>query len=149
MAKNATSKNNTEILIQKHSEKGRVVVDGRVLGLVEKLLDNGTKLFLGRAYAFKLTKPAEEGESGHERDLKEIKQDLSLSLDEEMLHNSLDDSVAWGSIQGELQETLNKLPTKVGRELLHEVKECCCLCDEATEISQDVGKSRTLDVMQI
>lgn len=137
------NKDNTTILIKKYSDKGRVVVDGRVLGTgVGKTLNNGSKIFLGRAYALKLTMPLLEDDNGNNgnapvKSTTHAHSSLSLEgLDDEW--NALEDSVAWCSIQGQLQETLSLLTEKRGRELLEEVKECCKLCDEATEISNDV-----------
>lgn len=111
-----------------HSEIGRVVVNGKLLKEDERLqLHNSDKLYLGRAYALKLSLPNESSGEHH-----------SLSLDglgDECA--ALEDSPSWKSLQMYLDSVLMQMDEQEGRELFTSVKEGCKLCDEANEISTE------------
>merc|ERR1719171_2642230 len=122
-----TNTGNTELTIEKTGSGGRVVVNGKLVQDGEsRQLHHNDKIFLGRAYALKLTMPCHAAGEEEEH--------LSLEgLEDEW--SALEDSPSWSGLQMYLAQVLRQMPAEQAKKLFDDVKEGCKLCDEANEIS--------------
>jgi len=120
---------NVEVTIEKVSQTGRLCVNGKLLHEGEsRQLRNGDRLYLGRAYAFKVVIPLDNTSPD----------DQGLSLDglqEEW--SAIEDSQSWVSLQEYLTQVLAQIPNDQAHKLADEMKKGCELCDEANEISME------------
>ena len=63
-------------------------------------------------------------------------------LEEEM--EALDDSEGWQGISVRVEEVMQQLPPKQGKELFESVRNACKLADEITEITRECRKGSGL-----
>eukprot|EP00746_Dinoflagellata_sp_MGD_P090785 gnl/MRDRNA2_/MRDRNA2_35885_c0_seq1.p1 gnl/MRDRNA2_/MRDRNA2_35885_c0~~gnl/MRDRNA2_/MRDRNA2_35885_c0_seq1.p1 ORF type:complete len:1050 (+),score=220.73 gnl/MRDRNA2_/MRDRNA2_35885_c0_seq1:253-3150(+) len=126
------NKGNTNLTITKIKKKGRVVINGKLLNKGNVMnLNHNDKIFLGRAYALKLTLPA-AASAEKEDDLA----GLGLQgLDDEWA--ALDHSPSWAAVQMFLDQILGRMPRDQAKKLFEDVKEACKLCDEANDITEE------------
>lgn len=122
---------NNQLTLRKLGSQGRVNVNGRLVSDDgSETLNHNDKLYLGRAYALKLTVPLLAAIHGDD--------EVGLSLEGlEDEWSALDDSPSWGNIQMHLDEALRQMPRQQATGLFDDVRNGCKLCDEANEISEE------------
>jgi len=132
-----TNTGNTEVIIEKMAVAGRVCVNGKLIKPGEpRTLHHGDKLYLGRAFALKLTMPL-DSQGAH------ADEGLTLEgLEDEM--SALDDSQSWAGLQMYLDQVLSQMPQEQARKLFDDVKLGCKICDEANEVTSECRPNECL-----
>lgn len=123
------NKDNANLVVEKNGKTGRVVLNGKLLQEGQRqTLHHNDKIFLGRAYALKLTVPL-DAKGDHD-------QCLSLEgLEDEW--SALEDSPSWCALQMYLEQILRQMAPESAKKLFNEVREGCKMCDEANEITDE------------
>eukprot|EP00746_Dinoflagellata_sp_MGD_P011368 gnl/MRDRNA2_/MRDRNA2_123805_c0_seq1.p1 gnl/MRDRNA2_/MRDRNA2_123805_c0~~gnl/MRDRNA2_/MRDRNA2_123805_c0_seq1.p1 ORF type:complete len:1154 (-),score=244.37 gnl/MRDRNA2_/MRDRNA2_123805_c0_seq1:90-3503(-) len=125
------NENNELIFIERCTEEGRLVLNGRLLKMgVRTQMNHGDKIFLGRAYALKLQLPLDP------KATKPKEEHLTLEgLSDEIA--ALEESPSWVSLQMYLDSIIQQMDRAEGERLFSEVRESCKLCDEANEMTAE------------
>jgi len=121
---------NATVTVERLSEAGRVCINGRLLLPGEvKELHSGDRVYVGRAFAFRLKIPLSNNQNQEELSGCNV-------MEEECA--ALDDSLSWNSLQEYLEQVLAQMPEDHAQDLFQEIRRGCKLCDEANEITAEL-----------
>lgn len=131
------NKGNVELFIEKLSAAGRVCVNGKILHESEpQELHDGDKVYVGRAYALKVTVPLESVQESSPRGASRPEHGLLLQgLEDEW--SAIADSHSWAGLQDYLRQVLAQMRPEQAKRLYEEMKQGCKICDEANEITAE------------
>jgi len=136
-----TNNANVDVVIKKLSNDGRVCVNGKLIQPgATKALHNGDKIYIGRAFAFRLSLPREAHGAGH------TATDHALSLDgldDEWA--ALEDCPSWIGLKRYFDQVVNQMTPEQTHKVLEEVKRGCKLCDEANDITAECRSDDNLE----
>jgi len=123
----APSEGGGPVCLTRLSDGARVAVNGKLLEPGQtRQLQNGDQIFLGRIYVMKLVCPGEGAAP--------MQDDLVLQK-EEMDTSELDNSASWKSLQDYVGQVVRQMSSKLASQLMDEIKQACCLTDQANEIT--------------
>eukprot|EP00929_Paragymnodinium_shiwhaense_P054342 TRINITY_DN27232_c0_g1_i1.p1 TRINITY_DN27232_c0_g1~~TRINITY_DN27232_c0_g1_i1.p1 ORF type:complete len:1306 (-),score=299.57 TRINITY_DN27232_c0_g1_i1:137-4054(-) len=131
---------NTALSLTKSSNEGRVVVDGQPLaaGSGQHSLRHGQRIFLGRAFAFKVVVPA-DAQHAEEDDNTDL---LLNGLEDDCA--TIEHSPTWSNMQDFVRHMCQHMPDEHSYPFLEEVKLAVKICDEANEITAECRKGEGL-----